>query len=313
MTQPLISVIMSTYNEEKSWLIKSIESILNQTERNFEFIIVLDNPLNIEIKDVLNCYAQKDQRIKLIYNDVNKGLIESLNSALAIATGEYIARMDADDISLENRFEKQIKFLLNNPKVDLVGSQIEFIDENENIINKKSNVYTNKYNLKVMLNYCNPMAHPTWMFKRSILKQLGNYREVKYAEDYDFITRVVTNGYNIDNLDDKLLLYRLRDNGISISNSFKQSKAAYYVKKMYKKRLNNEDDKLIYVKLKDLISSEVGAERYYMSKSLKNKAKGSKFLKAFYCGIAIVLSLYSRDELIKRVKRTLYIKRMNQK
>ena len=108
MTKDLISVVMSNYNTEESYLRASIESILNQTYENFEFIIVDDCSTDNSI-DVIESYS--DKRIKLIKNKENMGLTKSLNVAIKEAKGEFIARMDADDISLPQRFEKQVEFL----------------------------------------------------------------------------------------------------------------------------------------------------------------------------------------------------------
>ena len=129
-----ISVIMSVYNEKKEWLQMSINSILNQSFKNFEFIIVLDNPDNIELKAVLEQFAAKDSRIKLIYNKKNMGLVYSLNSALKVAKGEYIARMDADDISELDRLEVQYNYFEQNPDIDFVSGFIRIIDEFDNVI-----------------------------------------------------------------------------------------------------------------------------------------------------------------------------------
>lgn len=93
------------YNEKQDWLTESINSILNQTYLNLEFIIVLDNPENIELKNILNEYKLKDSRVKLLINEVNKGLVFSLNRALKECSGDYIARMDADDISHLDRIK----------------------------------------------------------------------------------------------------------------------------------------------------------------------------------------------------------------
>ena len=114
MNFPIISVIMSVYNEPLDWVQESIDSILQQTFGNFEFIIINDNPNNKELFDFLITNKIKDNRIIIINNDENIGLTKSLNKGLERAKGEYIARMDADDISLPERLEKQINFLNTN-------------------------------------------------------------------------------------------------------------------------------------------------------------------------------------------------------
>ena len=123
-----ISVIMGVYNEKIEWVEKAILSIINQTYTNFEFIVILDNPQNEELKNLISEFSLKDKRIKLYVNEENIGLINTLNKGLKLAKGKYIARMDADDISCGDRFEKQINFLEQNNNIVLVGGLNEYID-----------------------------------------------------------------------------------------------------------------------------------------------------------------------------------------
>ncbi|MEW8956830.1 glycosyltransferase family 2 protein, partial [Clostridium sp.] len=115
---PKISIIMAAYNETRQWLSKAIESILNQSYRDFEFIIILDNPKNQELKDLITEYLKKDGRIKFFINEENLGLIKSLNKGIKEAKGEYIGRMDADDICYLNRLQVQLDFLESNKDID---------------------------------------------------------------------------------------------------------------------------------------------------------------------------------------------------
>lgn len=131
---PKISVIMSAYNETLDELSSSIDSIIKQTYQNIEFIIVDDNPKNKNIKTAV--HKVKDSRIKLIENKKNVGLVQSLNEAINQATGCFIARMDADDISKKNRLEDELHYVERN-KLDVVGSFLEIIDENGVVRKKK--------------------------------------------------------------------------------------------------------------------------------------------------------------------------------
>ena len=108
---PKLSVVMSVYNEPTEWITQSIDSILNQTFRDFEFIIINDNPEREENESLLNSYSQKDKRIVVIKNEQNLGLTKSLNIGINEAKGDYIVRMDADDYSFPERFEKQVQFM----------------------------------------------------------------------------------------------------------------------------------------------------------------------------------------------------------
>ena len=132
----MISVIMSTYHEPLEYVEKSVDSILCQTYGDFEFIISVDDPENRKLIDFLKNKADGDSRIKIIVNEKNIGLPKTLNNAIAVAKGDYIARMDADDISLPDRFECQLK-LIEEKNLDLVGCNIIDIDGKDNVLNPK--------------------------------------------------------------------------------------------------------------------------------------------------------------------------------
>ena len=119
---PLISVICCFYNEEIKYAQESIDSIIHQTYRNLEIILVLDNPGNTALKQLLAEYTANDNRITTIFNTCNIGLPQSLNKAIDHCTGDYIARMDGDDISELNRISSQLHFMTQNPDIDLCGS-----------------------------------------------------------------------------------------------------------------------------------------------------------------------------------------------
>ena len=139
MNPPLVSVIMSVYNAEK-FLNSAIESITNQTFTDFEFIIIEDCSTDKTL-EILREFKEKDNRIKIIQKEKNegpKGFIKNLNLGLNMAQGKYVARMDSDDISLPERFQKQVIFLENNPEISMVGAQIDFINEKNEIIGEKT-------------------------------------------------------------------------------------------------------------------------------------------------------------------------------
>ena len=170
---PHVSVVMSVYNESEEYLRKSIESILNQTYTDFEFIIILDNPDNKKAKDILKEYENKDGRIILLENEKNMGLAPSLNRGVKVARGKYIARMDADDIALPERFEKQLYFLENNQDYAVCFTQVFFIDEDGNLLDREnSDVMTDEQIRKVIFIH-NPLHHPTAMIRKHVGDELG--------------------------------------------------------------------------------------------------------------------------------------------
>ena len=232
-----VSVLMSVYNEKPKWLIESIESIINQTYSKFEFIIILDNPLNLGLKSIIENYKLRDDRIKFLINSENKGLVYSLNRGLREAVGKYILRIDADDIAMSDRIQEQINFLNNNNEYSLIGSNYKIINEQGDIIRDNIRTISNFNLLKVALRYRNIMCHPSYMFVREDILSIGGYREIKFAEDYDLVLRLIMNGKKITNINKKLLHYRVRKDGISKSNSIVQKLVSFEIQNSYKKNI----------------------------------------------------------------------------
>jgi len=187
-----ISVVMPVYNCDK-YIRESIESILNQTYKNFEFIIIndgsTDNSLNI-IRD----YANKDYRIKII-NQPNSGIVRALNRGLFEAKGEWIFRMDGDDIALPCRFDIQIETIKKNSSLVLIGGACQQI--NSEGIPIKINKYPSEHNklINILENGKAFFPHPTACFYRDVVVKLGGYREhFKHAEDIDLWLRLINVG-----------------------------------------------------------------------------------------------------------------------
>ena len=229
----MISVIMSTYKEDERLLRESIESILNQTYKDFEYIIILDYPDNDVHKSVIEEYAFKDNRIHFYINEKNMGLTDSLNRGLSLCHGEYIARMDADDISLPDRLERQMKYLEKN-HYDLIGGITEMINENGSLLYSIKNVPTDPKKINKALRYSQCIAHPTWLGKKEVFEKNAGYRHMPLCEDYDFTLRAVLNGFVISNLNEPVLKYRMTSNSISRSNLFEQYLYMSYITNEYK-------------------------------------------------------------------------------
>jgi glycosyltransferase involved in cell wall biosynthesis len=211
-----ISVVMPVYNGE-AYLKDSIESILNQTYTNFEFIIINDGSKD-STGAIIREYMRKDNRIILLERE-NKGLIKSLNEGLALANGKYIVRMDADDISDKERFRKQLNFFSYNKDVDILGSYIKIFG-NEERANKIEAWFNQKWKKEDMLTRSlegSIIAHPTAMIKKSVFNKLVGYSN-KYSrlEDDDLWVRAIKEGYVIDIVDEYLLKYRVHKESKSI-------------------------------------------------------------------------------------------------
>lgn len=174
---------MPVYNGEE-FVDTSIQSILGQTFKDYEFLILNDGSKDKTL-EIIYKYSQKDNRIKII-NQSNAGLTKSLNTCINLSQGTYIARQDADDISVKSRLEKQVYFL-RNEKYDFCCSRTYIQDRK--IISPRLLYYLP---FKFTLLFYNPFIHGSWMFKKSIIDKIGMYDEsIKYAQDYDFVSRLI--------------------------------------------------------------------------------------------------------------------------
>ena len=218
--KPLLSVLLPLYNEPVALAQQAVDSILNQSYQNLEIILLLDNPQNDDLIGLLNSYLKQDPRIKIHVNEKNLGLPDTLNKGINLSSGDYIARMDGDDMSLPTRLEKQLKFLLAHPEIDLVASDAYVINEEGKTIGEYHKLLTD-FSQKIMLRYANiNMIHPTWFGKSELFRKC-RYRNFMHCEDYDFMARAYAIGANFYNLDEKLLYYRVQQTSCSsISRKF---------------------------------------------------------------------------------------------
>jgi len=245
---PKISIIMSVYNEQSDFLKKSIKSILSQSFADFEFLIINDGSQK-ETADVLEKFAKKDQRIVLLRNDHNTGLTKSLNIAIGKSQGEFIARMDSDDVSLPDRLENQLNYLLKN-NLDFLGSDCIIIDKNENILkNKKTHI---PIDIKRALFKGNFFTHSTFFGKKKVFKEFYN-ENFKRAQDYEFLLRITGKNYKLGYMNKNVLKYRININGISIKKSKEQEFYAIKARLLALFFYNYNYSSVIYL-LKPLIS-----------------------------------------------------------
>ncbi len=252
---PKISVLMPVYNPEEDYLREAIESIQNQTYSDFEFIIINDGSTN-NTKQVILSYD--DSRIKYFENEENLGLIKTLNRGLGLAAGQYIARMDADDISLPERFAKQVDYLDKNEDIDVLGTWFKKIPKNK-IVKMPT---TDKDIKNLLLFVCCSMGHPTVMIRKSTLDKYDfKYNEeYKHAEDYGLWLSMADKA-KFANLPEVLLNYRWHNTNISVTKSEEQSKITNklrheYQKKFLGKECNKEIDIYSKIQNKEKINSK---------------------------------------------------------
>lgn len=245
---------MSVYNEPFDWLQESIESIINQTYDDFEFIIINDNPLNQNLSKFLKKYHDKYSRIVLIENPKNLGLTRSLNIGLKFAKGKYIARMDADDISLPIRLELQLDFMKKNTHFFLIGSGTYNIDQDGNIVKFCSSVIQEK-KLKKKILKKNCIRHSTIFFKNE-----GEffYRDkFLYSQDYDFYLRLICGEKRILNIPERLVKYRINPWAITYSNKAKQRLFAVKALDFYFQKIKYGKDDYRKFNQNDIISLDI--------------------------------------------------------
>lgn len=221
MSNYALSVIMPVYNGEK-YLKLAIDSILAQTFTDFEFVIINDGSTDSS-GDIISSYS--DSRIKVLSHPHNLGIVKSLNDGVLLSTGEYIARIDSDDISLPARLESQYQYLLAHKDTFLCATNIVSINE-YNIVTSKP-WWKGSTNLKWDLIWGNVIPHPTVMIKRSVLP-VPAYRDYKYSEDYDLWLRLLSSG-DIHRMDEALVQYRLHNHtdkdssAVSLSESYRSN------------------------------------------------------------------------------------------
>lgn len=190
---PKVSVIMSVYNGAR-YLQAAIDSILQQTFNEFEFIIVNDASTDNSLAIICE-YAKSDRRIRLVENEENIGLTRSLNKGLGIAQGKYIARQDADDVSLPERFEKQVATFEKHPDVVLVSCDMDVIDGHSNFVRRDVRSAESMWVKWLLIFYNHIGGHSQVMFRRETALQLGGYaNDFRYSQDYEFWCRLSTAG-----------------------------------------------------------------------------------------------------------------------
>jgi glycosyltransferase involved in cell wall biosynthesis len=214
MDSPTISVVMSVLNGE-AFLREAVESMLGQTFGDFEFIIINDGSTDTT-PQILADYAKRDDRIR-IFSQQKKGLVESLNRGIALSRSDYIARMDADDVSLPDRLQKQVNFLERHREVGLLSGAYEQIDAAGTVLGTIRFPLADS-EIRAAMARINQMCHPAVMMRREVACAAGGYRkQLLDAEDYDLWLRMAEQT-QLANLDDVILRYRVHPRQVSITN-----------------------------------------------------------------------------------------------
>ncbi len=293
-----ISVVMSVYNGER-YLALAIKSILKQTFKDFEFIIVDDGSTDRSL-EIIRKYEKKDSRIRVLVQE-NQGLAAALNNGIAIAKGKYIARMDDDDISLPKRLELQFAFMESHPDI-LASSGLAIV------INKWGDEYaewkteedSSKIDSKHINEGCTSLCHPASIIRKSAWEAVGGYSpDIKYAQDLDFWLKIGELG-SLANISEPLIFYRFHNNFASGTHRQEQYKCMLLAIKRARQRRGITDDNFPRVYSGELIPNE----KTILYSSAQYQFKKKRYFKATKYYISWFIRAYPSllsDWLVKRL------------
>ena len=250
-----VSVLMPVYNAEK-YLSDAIDSIISQTFEDWELIVINDGSTD-NSESIIAGYS--DSRIYYIRNTENIGLIRTLNKGIDLCQGQYIARMDADDISLPGRLKKQVDFLDKNPDYLMCGTNAAVINDQGGITGRIRNLSENEY-LQIHLLFSVPFVHPSMMIRKEVLQANRYNSNFKHVEDYELWCRIARQG-KITNLKEELFEYRWHDSNVSV---------------VYNRIQEELKNKIIREELKKLDIDPTEEELYCHKITFKLYSRGSK-------------------------------------
>ncbi|HEV2915722.1 MAG TPA: glycosyltransferase [Pyrinomonadaceae bacterium] len=293
MADPKVTVLMSVHNGEK-YLRQAVESILSQTFDDFEFLII-DDASTDRSAELIRSFG--DHRIKLLRNETRLGLTRSLNLGIGLARGQYIARMDADDISVPERLEKQVSFLDRHPSCSVVAARAAFMDELGNRVADWPEDWQTTTSLEIyrQLPKTNCVAHPTTMLRAAIAKEYRYSENQVYAQDHDLWLRLCADGKSIEKIDEALLRYRVHHSSITYVNNlgdyeFKpiRTRLVYLKNRLKALHLNSFDLTVGAYVLKDLIRLGAGRSNNFVKRKVYYVLSGiKKRLKLYGLGISL--------------------------
>ena len=284
MDRPMITVLMAVYNGEK-FLKEAMESILNQTYKDFEFLIINDGSTDksVEIIESFN-----DPRIRLVHNEKNLKLIASLNKGISLARGKYIARMDCDDISMPERFEKEVEFLENHSDYGMVGTCYNIIDA-QGKVQRNVSYPSNPDLIKLFLSLTCPLVHGSVMIRAELLKKnLYGSNDFSAVEDYELWTRIAEKS-KIYNIPEHLFRYRIYGESFSDSKSQLMHEQTVELSKVLYKKNKREYKRIVKEQIFDnKCSSETDEAKEFINKWLFGLA--NRFL--YVCDVPTAAKLY---------------------
>lgn len=288
---------MPVYREKIEHLRMAIESILDQTWKNIQLIIILDDPNNSLLKNVINDYIEKDSRVLLYINEENMGCPYSKDRGIKLAETEYVAIMDADDIARPFRLEKQIHRIVEK-QLDIVAGCVKVINDNGDPLYCMDNLPADHNDIAKKMKVNNCMPHPTWLLKKEVYINLGGYVDMQGCEDYDFLIRAIRGGYRLGTVGEIVLDYRLSEKSVSRNSLYKQYLMMQYLQdKYYRHKYNYQTYEDIYNRK----YTEKRAEKYakasvYFEEALVYKGN-SRYFRMLVSIVKVLVS--SKDYCVK--------------
>lgn len=235
MHKPLVSVIMSVYSEPIEWIQKAMESVFRQGMSDYEYIVIHDNPQDVETWNFLNEMSRTSSKVVLLRNNVNIGLTKSLNIALKHAHGKYIARIDADDIWHENKMYVQCEYMKKHPDVDVCGTNVNFIDDDGRFLQVMDFPHSHEA-IGIAMAETNPIVHSSVLFKTDVIRRRAPFyynEDYRSSQDYELWSSLYLQGVCFVNLRNHLVDYRLSSNQITKKRRTEQLKNAENIKSNY--------------------------------------------------------------------------------
>jgi len=229
---------MPVFNAEDT-LDEAINSILSQTYKQFEFIIVDDGSTDAS-QEIIKQWNEKDDRISAIYKD-HQNIVEALNDGIRQSSGKYVTRMDADDISLPTRLKRQVAFLEEHPKIGLVSCKVQYLGNKEEQKGYSKyvawiNELTSPKEISLNRFVESPLAHPSVCFRKTLIQKYGGYRNGAFPEDYELWLRWMEQGVQMSKLPEVLLKWRDQDRRLSRTHPRYSTDAFYKIKAKYLSR-----------------------------------------------------------------------------
>lgn len=305
-----VTVILPFYNEKEDYAVLAVESILNQTFQNYDLYIILDNPQNRGLQILMEGYEKREPKISLFINKENMGLPRTLNKLINMVETEFIARMDGDDISFPERLKVQRDFMITHSDIDLCSVNIQYMDFNGRLLQKKEKLPEKPENINKCLTFLDVLVHPGFFAKTSVLKRM-KYRNLKYAQDYDLVCRMAESGYRLANINQYLLYYRIGGN--TERKIMEQQEIAKIVRTYYrKKNLCSLDIEWEIETALEKIKHE-DMKKYMMSRKCHERGvaywkQGNKMRGIFFVLKSMFLSKMQKDDFVRALKYKIFMK-----